>query len=283
MKRVELSHFEEYGIRPFCDQLSLHFRDFFYGYNSGKWKSRLPCNRLICILEDCEESCFSDANETVLLTPGTIVLVPAFHEITHDQSVSMRHLSIHFFMELYCGIDLFSQCDRLYHKNDGGRIETIRRMLLNPDRFLLTAFMRALCWDFIADFVLNTHFSVERLLPTYSHYAPLFDYFLHNCHAGVNVEQMAEVMRMNRKTFIKKFIYDTGFSPKRFFNRILATKAAEYLSSSDMTIREIADHFQFCNEFYFSRFFKQHLAISPREYRKLNRFSPEKNISADPE
>lgn len=50
-----------------------------------------------------------------------------------------------------------------------------------------------------------------------------------------------------------------------------------------MTIREIADHFQFCNEFYFSRFFKQHLAISPREYRKLNRFSPEKNISADPE
>ena len=26
MKRVELSHFEEYGIRPFCDQLSLHFR-----------------------------------------------------------------------------------------------------------------------------------------------------------------------------------------------------------------------------------------------------------------
>lgn len=29
MKRVEISHFDEYGIRPFCDQLSLHFRDFF--------------------------------------------------------------------------------------------------------------------------------------------------------------------------------------------------------------------------------------------------------------
>ncbi len=282
MKQAQISHFEQYGIRPFCDQLNLHFRNFFYGFNPGKWKSTLPCNRLICILDDQEVSSLSDEHQTVQLTPGTIVLVPAFHEITHDQSVYMRHLSIHFYLELYCGIDLFRECDRLYHKKDGGRIETINRMLLNPDRFLITATMHTICWESIVDFAYDTHLSLERLLPTYSYYAPLFDYFLHNCHAGINVEQMAEVMRMNRKTFIKKFIHDTGFSPKRFFNRILATKAAEYLSSSDMTIREIADHFQFCNEFYFSRFFKQHLAISPREYRKRNRFLPEKNIAATP-
>lgn len=281
MKRLELSHFNEYGIRPFCDQLSLHFRDFFYGYSSGKWKSMLPCNRLICILEDSGESFISDAGETVRLTPGTIVLVPAFHEILHDQSASMRHLSIHFYLRLFCEIDLLGQCDRLYHENDGRRLESINRILANPDRFLLTTAMRGLCWNFISEFALETNFSVDRLLPAWSRYAALFDYFQRHCHAGVNVEQMAEVMHMPRRTFVKKFIYDTGLSPKRYFNRILATKAAEYLAASDMTIREIAEHLQFCNEFYFSRFFKQHLAVSPRDYRRQNRFSPERNIPAE--
>lgn len=278
--KAQISHFEQYGIRPFCDQLNLHFRNFFYGFNPGKWKSMLPCNRLICILEDQETSSLSDEHQTVPLTPGTIVLVPAFHEITHDQSASMRHISVHFYLELYCGIDLLNQYGRLYHRLDGMRMESLRKMLADPNRFLITATMRALCWGVIADFACDTRFSVERLLPTYSQYAELFDYFLHHCHAGVNVEQMAEVMRMNRKTFIKKFITDTGFSPKRFFNRILATKAAEQLASSNMTIREIADHFQFCNEFYFSRFIKQHLGMSPREYRRQNRFAPEEHTAA---
>ena len=273
MARVQISHFKEYGIRPFCDQIRLHFRDFFYGYNEGMWKSKFPYNRLICILEDNEESYISDQKESVRLSPGTMLLVPAFHEIIHEQSSSMLHLSIHFALEIYDGIDLLKSCDRLYYeKNDEG-IEMIRRMLTDPNRFLLTSTICTLCWNCISNFAYSTHFSIERYLPTYSQYAPLFEYMLNHCYAGIDVGQMAEVMRMNKKTFTKKFIYDNGVSPKIFFNRILARKTAEYLSSSDMTIREIADHFHFCNEFYFSRFFKKHLGISPREYSQRYRLS----------
>ena len=271
MAHVQLSHFKEFGMRPFCDQIRLHFRDFFYGFNEGKWKSQFPCNRLICILDDKGESYISDNKERVKLSAGTMLLVPAFHEITHEQSCSMLHLSIHFSLEIYDGIDLLKSCDCLYYEKNEERIKMIRRMMVDPNPFLLTATIYTLCWNCISHLACTSNFSIERHLPVYSHYAPLFEYMLSHCHAGIDVEQMAEVMHMNKKTFTKKFIYDNGFSPKSFFNRILVRKTAEYLSSSDMTIREIAAHVRFCNEFYFSRFFKKHLGISPREYRQQYR------------
>lgn len=280
---MTMEHFQEYGLRPFCDQLNLRFRDVLYGTNPGKWKSRIPGNRLVCILECGEESSFQDANETIPLVPGTLVLVPAFHEITHDQSETMLHLSIHFNVELYYGIDLLARQNSCWHEINFARIETIRRMLAAPDRLRLTTTMRALCWDSLTELLNAGNEPVEHLLAGYSRYTPLFDYLLHHCHAGIDVAKMAEIMRMNKETFIKKFIYDTGFSPKQFFNRLLVTRAARLLSGTDMTIREAALNLQFCNEFYFSRFFKQHLGISPRDYRKRYRISPESGLSIEHE
>lgn len=272
---MEMSHFQEYGIRPFCDQLNLQFRDFFYGYNPGTWKSRLTHNRLVCILASDGESTFQDETETVRLLPGTVVLIPAFHEITHHQNESMFHLSIHFGVEFYYGIDLLTRLPRLWHTTGTERTGMIRRMLTPPDQLRITATMQTLCWDSIVHALDAARIPADAMLSGYSRYAPLFDYLLRHCHAGIDVGQMAEVMRMNKETFIKKFIYDTGLSPKHFFNRLLVTRATRLLSSTDMTIRETALELKFCNEFYFSRFFKQHLGISPRDYRKHYRITPE--------
>lgn len=272
---MTMSHFQEYGIRPFCDQLNLQFREFFYGYNPGRWKSRLTNNRLVCILESDGNSTFQDGKETVPLLPGTVVLIPAFHEITHDQNGSMLHLSIHFGLEFYYGVDLLMRLPDLWHATGTGQIGMIRRMLAPPDRLRMTATMQMLCWNAAARALDAARIPVDTLLSGYSRYAPLFDHLLRNCHAGIDVARMAEIMRMNKETFIKKFIYDTGFAPKHFFNRLLVSRATRLLSGTDMTIRETALELKFCNEFYFSRFFKHHLGISPRDYRKHYRNTPE--------
>ena len=146
---MTMSHFQEYGIRPFCDQLNLQFREFFYGYNPGRWKSRLTNNRLVCVLESDGNSTFQDGKETVPLLPGTVVLIPAFHEITHDQNGSMLHLSIHFGLEFYYGVDLLMRLPDLWHATGTGQIGMIRRMLAPPDRLRMTATMQMLCWIFI--------------------------------------------------------------------------------------------------------------------------------------
>ena len=43
----------------------------------------------------------------------------------------------------------------------------------------------------------------------------------------------------------------------------------ELKSNKDKTIREISEKLDFCNEYYFSRFFKKHTGKTPQQYRSL--------------
>lgn len=73
-------------------------------------------NRLVCILESDGACSFQDDAETIPLTPGQCVFVPAFREILHDQNESMLHFSVHFSLEAYPGVDLFFRQKRCYHE-----------------------------------------------------------------------------------------------------------------------------------------------------------------------
>jgi len=269
-----MDHFQQYGIFPFCNQLSLHFRNFYYGFNAGTWKSSLPVNRLVIILASDGSNRFESAGQQISLQPGTIVLIPAFHEITHIQNSSMKHLSIHFNLEFYCGIDVFGSIEKLWHEENLPHIVWLRDILDQPDCLHLTAAFQSLCWESIRKMLSLESMPLNDLLFAYSRYTDLFEYINRHCHAGVVVEQMAEAARMKKETFTKKFVADTGISPKFFFHRILVGRAAKLLTGSDLSIREIAFQLQFCNEFYFSRFFKRHLGVSPQEYRKYYRLAP---------
>ena len=273
--------FSEYAIPSLGNQLSLQFRNLYYGINPGKWKSCLPHNRLICVLKSDGESSFTDAGGAIPLLPGSIVLVPAFHEILHEQNASMVHLSIHFNIELYCQIDLLAQCEKCWSKTDVPQIEKIVQVFAAPDRMRITLMMFSLCWNSLAEFLNPRPPSVEKLFHGCSYYAPLFSYFSSHCHFGIDVSAMARVMRMNPETFSKKFFYDTGIPPKRFFNRLLLSRAVRIILGSNLTIREIASELQFCDEYYFSKFFKRHLGISPRIYRKIYSLSHESKSSVD--
>lgn len=265
---IQLTSFNEYGIHPFCNQLELHFNKFYYGRNSGKWKSCFPLNRLVCILESDGDSSFQHRNDTVPLKRDTAVLLPAFHEITHDQNESLLLLSIHFNLELYYGIDLLEQRKRMWHEVNRDRCDLIRQMLEKPTRLNMTASLRTLCWDAILRCLPGAPELEKNHLPSYTRYEPLFAFLQRNTYMGIDIAQMAEVMRMNRETFIKKVTADTGESPKLFFNRLLARRAAHLLSGGERNIREVADELKFCSEFYFSRFFRRHFGVSPREFRK---------------
>ncbi|WP_196048231.1 helix-turn-helix domain-containing protein, partial [Parabacteroides distasonis] len=45
-------------------------------------------------------------------------------------------------------------------------------------------------------------------------------------------------------------------------------EAKALLSSSTLSIQEISDRLNFTNQSFFGKYFKQHVGISPTEYRK---------------
>ena len=279
-KSMGISNFEELGLMPLCRLLNFQLLNCYYGYKPGKWKSGLSHNRLIFIFESDGKSSFTDESGRLQLRKNMMVLIPAFDTIVHDQNDTMNHCSIHFGVNLCGGIDLMSQCKTLWSEPDSDLVAIARAMLESQDRIGMAAGVQALCWEAVRRILVNTPIEADKLLPRYVHYLPLFEYLIQNCRAGTDVNQMAQAMRMNRETFIKHFFNDTGYSPKHFFNRMLVMRASHLLSDTEKTIREISMELEFCNEFYFSRFFKRHLGISPKEYRKLYRIE-EKKISPE--
>ena len=277
---MAISNFEELGLMSICKMLTFQLQNCYYGVKTGKWESGFSYNRLIFVFESDGRSSFTDETGRLELKKDMMVLIPAFHKVIHDQNESMFHLSIHFGLNLCGGIDLMTLRKTLWSETDPNLISIARRMLETPNRMGLAAGVRALCWEAVRRIFVNTPMETDRLLPRYIRYMPLFEFLMQNCHAGMDVGQMAKYMNMSRETFVKHFFNDTGFSPKHFFNRMLVMRASHLLSDTGKTIREIAFELEFCNEFYFSRFFKRHLGISPKEYRKLYRIE-EKKIDPD--
>lgn len=268
---MPMTTFQELNLQAHSRQLNLILRPVYYGTNPGRWKSCMPHNRLVCILDSDGACSFQDDAETIPLTPGQCVFVPAFREILHDQNESMLHFSVNFNLEVFPGVDLFLRQKRSYHAEKPDWIAAIRRMVELRDPLQWVAALHALIWEALSTLLRESNVTAENLLGGYSRYEPLFEFLLDHCTAGIDVAQMARIMHMNKETFTKKFIYDTGLSPKRFFSRLLVKRAERILAGTELSIREVADQLNFCNEFYFSRFFRRHLGCSPREYRKLYR------------
>ena len=79
---------------------------------------------------------------------------------------------------------------------------------------------------------------------------------------------VAARLGLGYETFRKAFEQQAGVSPARYRSDRRLGAAQALLLHTQMTGRQIADSLGFRDEFYFSKRFKQHTGLSPREYRK---------------
>ena len=269
---MPLSHFEELGLLSLCGQVDLKFVNFFYGTNPGCWKSRFPYNRLLFSLESDGASTFGDGIRSCRAERGSWFLLPPFQEITHDHNETMLHLSIHFRLTVCGGFELLSGRHAFFCGRDPVLVNGVISEIREKDALRLASGLCAWCWTVLHRVMPQVSSSAVPALYANPAYAELFDFFWKHATAATRVGDMAAFLRMAPESFVKKFTRDTGISPGKFLNRIVAAHAMTMLSGDRRSIKEIAAALEFCNEFYFSRFFRRESGMSPREFRK--RFLP---------
>lgn len=84
----------------------------------------------------------------------------------------------------------------------------------------------------------------------------------------IDWNELAGKLHMSYENFRKRFARLAGIPPSRYRMRGVMERAAEHLLQSRLTLKEVADLCGFCNEFHFSRRFKQIVGLSPRDFRK---------------
>lgn len=99
-----------------------------------------------------------------------------------------------------------------------------------------------------------------------------FVYSLHtHIKAHHNVSFYAGKANLSQSHFTRIVKEKTGKTPSEWIADVTILNAKLMLGQTDMSVKEIASELNFPEQFTFRKFFKHHVGIPPREYRRQNR------------
>lgn len=85
---------------------------------------------------------------------------------------------------------------------------------------------------------------------------------------SVGIDAMIGDIGMSRSNFFRRFKACTGMSPGLFQNVVRLEQAVQLTISSQEPLGAAARRLGFMDQAHFSRFFRNHTAVSPRQYRQ---------------
>ncbi len=92
---------------------------------------------------------------------------------------------------------------------------------------------------------------------------------LENLSVNTSIKSIAELYNVSSEHFIRSFKSIYGMTPNEYRQNYRLSHAMNLLKMTNLSIQNIAEQCGFNDPFYFSRFFKKTVGVSPSEYRKL--------------
>lgn len=96
-------------------------------------------------------------------------------------------------------------------------------------------------------------------------------YMQNNLDSKISIDDVAEQINYSGSHFYSLFKKGTGSSPLQYFTQLKIQKSREYLSFTNLSIKELSYKLGYEDPFYFSRLFKKSIGMSPVEYRNKYR------------
>jgi len=88
-----------------------------------------------------------------------------------------------------------------------------------------------------------------------------------NINKNINIEKLAQDLRIDYSIFRKMFKEYTGISPGQYHLSLRIRQAKDLLINTNLSVKEISYRLGFESIFYFSRVFKSKTGINPTEYK----------------
>lgn len=94
------------------------------------------------------------------------------------------------------------------------------------------------------------------------------EYIDSNLSIELKVDDICKNVYAARSTLMKKFSNEVGVSIGAYITNEVLVRCEQLLCDTDLSISEISEQFGFCDQFYFSRVFKDKFGETPQKYRK---------------
>jgi len=90
---------------------------------------------------------------------------------------------------------------------------------------------------------------------------------------GTALESFAREAGLSRAHFFRLFEASVGVPPKVYLNVVRMEKAVDAVLNQSASVSDISTQLGFAEPAHFTRFFRNHSGVSPREFRSVSRLA----------
>lgn len=226
-----------------------------------------PYTRLYYTLDGQGE--ITDERGSFPLLAGHLYMLSAGYSFSHSCSDRMHQLYFHVNLTNSRGMDVLRGIDRPLSKKISS--EHIQKILSlyhgreTADRL----YLKSLLQSDLFSLLLEHHIDIKE-----APYSPpviaALAYIAKHLSLTCSIGEIAAHLSLSPTTLSHKFKADMGVSIGKYIDGLVMHRAEHLLISTDMPLSRISALLGFCDQFYFSRRFKEKHATSPLAYRKAH-------------
>ena len=228
-----------------------------------------PFSRLYYIVQG--EGYLTLDNGYLPLKAGKAYLLPAGLVYSYGCQEYMEQLFFHVNYTHLNGIDLFRECKQVYSRDVSPQEMSHLKQLYLSDSLTDAFQLKAALSKELADFMTMAQLK-EAQTKTFSPLVEQMFYLAQNpVNVGNRVSDLSQHLHVSPSTLTKRFHQETGMTPGEYMDQLVLSKACNLLLTEEYSIARIAEELGFSDQFYFAKYFKKQMYISPSGYRKQMR------------
>lgn len=254
-----------------CESINhVHLHLFYYGRTlaNSSWKGNVPnpvYSRLFYATDGCANITID--GQTKVITKGNWYLFPAGVSFDYSCQSTFDHLFFHFKLCDLDGIDLLSSCKEICSVPMPDSELLFWDSGLNKTNLIDGISLKVALYHLLFKFITKYNIDVQH-----KNFSPCvanaIRYIKQNLSLNLSLEQIAEHVFVSKSSLSKKFAKELSLPVHKFVMETVMAEAVILLTKSDLSIMAISEKLGFCDQFYFSRLFKQRFGIPPLEYKK---------------
>jgi len=236
-------------------------------------------------------------NYTIHLRPGHLYLVPSFALHSNRCTGHFEHYYMHLYEDPKSEVHIFEDLElpyevkgtpldealfaRLLHNNpsmalgniDPQSYDNTPQLVSDIKRDKETAFANRMETRGIV-YQLLSRFLQQAVTKVHSEDDRIQQILLHirkNLNELNDVESLAKIIGLSKDHFIRLFKKTTGETPVQYITLRKIERAEILLSTTNLSIKDVAHTLGYEDHSYFNRIFKKTVGLTPRDYRVKNK------------
>lgn len=242
-----------------------------YAVLDKSWKNDNVCSSFTRIYMPVKgEGFIRVGKQEIRLLPGNIYIIPASLRFSYKCEDCLEKLFIHMSLKKQDGYDALSNIGKcLILREKGELVERIFGLLNEASIQSLIEFKAAL-FQVLMEGLSQNGVNLGKAASYPGLVMRAISYIDRHLSASLSIRQVCSSLYTSRSTLHKLFREHLNMSLGRYIDDRILAECERYLVNTDMSIKEISDKLQFCDQFYFSRKFSKRYGFSPSAYRKMN-------------